>query len=540
MRDRGIRRTAAIAAIATFVLHVAANPHYGFFRDELYFIICGFRPAWGYVDQPPVVPLLSAASQLFGHSLVLLRALPAAFAAGGVYVTCLLAGELGGGIFAAVLATLAFLAAPVLESFGMKVSPDMAGLWLWPLVALYVLRIVKGADPRWWLAAGACVGVALESKYSVIFFAIALVLGLALTPQRRAMRTPWFLAGAAVAVALAIPNFVWQALHGFPMWELLQNGAHGKNVIAPWRLFLLQQLLLTNLFVAPIWIAGLIRLTLRKRRPLFGLCLRAADCDDDRLACEALLSRKRLSGLDGGRRSRLRRLHRARAIRAPAARCRDGRRRALLSAVFAAAARRAGDARLFRLRLERAGNRSIDDGDRAHAQFRPTRRFRRYARLAAARAERRGDLRCVAAGKRAQAAIVASNYGEAAAIDFFGGRYGLPPALSGHNNYWLWGWRNYSGNVVIDVNGDCGRTDFPGLFRRLAARHPFQPAVGNLVRTEHSDIAVRRDHPTALEHLAKTPPLHLASPLRAGLYPTLLQSQVTKWSLTIPTACMKA
>jgi hypothetical protein len=69
--------------------------------------------------------------------------------------------------------------------------------------------------------------------------------------------------------------------------------------------------------------------------------------------------------------------------------------------------------------------------------------------------------------QRAQAAIVTSNYGEAAAIDFFGGPYGLPPALSGHNNYWLWGPRGYSGNVIIDVNGDCGRSDFPGLFRSL-------------------------------------------------------------------------
>ena len=70
------------------------------------------------------------------------------------------------------------------------------------------------------------------------------------------------------------------------------------------------------------------------------------------------------------------------------------------------------------------------------------------------------------AGRRSatQAAIVASNYGEAAAIDFFGARYGLPPALSGHNNYWLWGPRGYSGNVVIDVNGDCGRHDDPTSF----------------------------------------------------------------------------
>ncbi|MBV9027016.1 MAG: hypothetical protein JO311_00240, partial [Candidatus Eremiobacteraeota bacterium] len=108
-------RTAAIAALGTLLLHLAANPHYGFFRDELYFIICGFHPAFGYVDQPPVVPLLSAASQLFGHSLFVLRAVAAIFAAAGAYVTCLLAFELGGGVAAAVLAVLAYAAAPVLE-----------------------------------------------------------------------------------------------------------------------------------------------------------------------------------------------------------------------------------------------------------------------------------------------------------------------------------------------------------------------------------------------------------------------------------------
>ncbi len=93
-------RVAAVAALVRLAMHLAANPHYGFFRDELYFIICGFHPAWGYVDQPPVVPLLAAGSQLFGHSLFALRALPAIFAAAGVYVTCLIVLELGGGAFA--------------------------------------------------------------------------------------------------------------------------------------------------------------------------------------------------------------------------------------------------------------------------------------------------------------------------------------------------------------------------------------------------------------------------------------------------------
>src|SRR5215475_9484011 len=103
--DRGV---ALHAGAIVLIAHLAANPHYGFFRDELYFIICGFHPAWGYVDQPPVVPMLAAGSQLFGHSLFLLRALPALFAGAGAYATCLLCIELGGGAFAQVLATVAF------------------------------------------------------------------------------------------------------------------------------------------------------------------------------------------------------------------------------------------------------------------------------------------------------------------------------------------------------------------------------------------------------------------------------------------------
>src|SRR5580700_3775237 len=113
-------RVAWIAAAVIFGIHAACNPHYGFFRDELYFIMCGFHPAFGYVDQPPLTPLLAAGSQLFGHSLFLLRAVPALFAAAGAYVTCLLVIELGGGAFGQILAAIAFFFANVLMSFGMK------------------------------------------------------------------------------------------------------------------------------------------------------------------------------------------------------------------------------------------------------------------------------------------------------------------------------------------------------------------------------------------------------------------------------------
>ena len=468
-------RVAAIAAFVTLVIHLAANPHYGFFRDELYFIICGFHPAWGYVDQPPVVPLLAAGSQLFGHSLFALRAVAAIFAAGGAYVTCLLAFELGGGAFAATLATLAYLAAGVLESFGMKVGPDMVGLWLWPLAALYVLRIVKGADPRWWIAVGAAIGIAIESKYSVLFFATALLVGLLLTPQRRLLASRWFFAGAMVAVVIALPNFLWQAVHGFPMWELLRNGASGKNVVASPALFLFQQLLLTNLFASPIWIIGLIWLLANSTARFLGyayviliammIALHAkhyypADVYPILMAAGAV-------AIEGWTR-------RAFVVRG-----------AIVAATIAAALFFApfslpvlGEPAMLEygafvgraLHIQRSAMQT--EHYRTSALPEDWADMHGWPELASTVAQ---IYYALPARQRDQAAIVASNYGEAAAIDFFGTQYGLPPALSGHNNYWLWGTHGFSGNVAIDVNGDCGRHDFPGLFRSARVVTHFNP-----------------------------------------------------------------
>ncbi len=468
-----MNRTASIpwvAAAATLIAHLIGNPHYGFFRDELYFIICGFHPAWGYVDQPPVTPLLAAGSQLFGHSLFLLRAVPAIFAAAGVYVTCKIAIELGGGAFAQILAALAFFFAGVLMSFGTKVGPDMVGMWLWPLAALYVLRMVNGADPRWWLAVGAAIGVSLESKYSVAFFALALIVGLVLSPQRRVLASRWFLAGAALAVAIALPNFLWQAMHGFPMWELLRNGQNGKNLVAGPGLYLFQQLLLTNLFLSPIWIVGLIALIRYRAARFLGYTY---------VALTILMILFHAKHYYAGDVYPI--------LIAAGAVAIAGWTRGLvwLQALVAAAAVAAGlfflpfslpvlsetamvDYSAFVGRVLHV-KRSTMQTERSRTSALPEdwADMHGWPELTATVAQ---IYRSLPPAERTQAAIVASNYGEAAAIDFFGAPYGLPPALSGHNNYWLWGPRGYSGNVVIDVNGDCGASQH--LFRtaRLAAR----------------------------------------------------------------------
>jgi hypothetical protein len=458
------RNIPAVAAASVFALHAIANPHYGFFRDELYFIICGRHPQLGYVDQPPVIPLLSAATQVFGPSLFLLRLIPAAFAGAGAYVTCLLAAEFGGGAFALALAAIVYFFTGVLTSFGMKVSPDTVGLLTWPLVALLVTRIAKGADPRLWLAAGAAAGVSIESKYSVLFFLAALFAGLIATPQRTILFNRWFAYGTLLTLVIALPNFAWQWHYGFPMIELLRAGQNGKNVVAGPATFVFQEIVITGLFLAVVWIAGLIWLL---RTPLFRFLGYAYVV---LIAAMIVFHGKHYYPADvypiliaAGAVPIETWTQKSRALRVAAAAY------AIVSgllfvpfalpvlpeATFVAYQDRVQSVLHISSKsvaTEHNRENSALPGDWADMHGWP--------QLAATVAR---VYRGLPESDRARAVIVASNYGEAAAIDFFGTQYHLPPALSGHNQYFLWGTHGYSGDVLIDVGGDCGAKD--RLFR---------------------------------------------------------------------------
>jgi 4-amino-4-deoxy-L-arabinose transferase-like glycosyltransferase len=447
-------RIPLVVALATFVIHVFGNPHYGFFRDELYFIICGRHPQWGYVDQPPIAPLLAAASQLLGHSLFLLRAVAALFGAAGVYVTCLLALELGGGAFAQVVAALLVFFAPVLMNFAMKISPDMVGLWLWPLAALYVLRLTRGADPRGWLAVGAIIGVCLQAKYSVVFFAAGLLLGLLLTPERRIVFSRWFLAGGAVCTLIALPNFLWQAYYSFPMLELLRVGQQGKNLIVGPLMYLFQELIITNVFLSVIWIAGLVWLLANARLRFLGLAFvilialmilahgkhyYPADAYPLVMAAGAVVVETWTKGR-----------HRARGVVIAAVVVLGLPFVPLVMPVLPEAQMAVYGRSLLRA-LHVSRETVATEHERLAALPSDWAGMHGWPELAAT-VER--VYRSLPPPDRAQAVIAATNYGEAAAIEFFAGA-DLPGVISGHNQYFLWGPRGYSGNVVIDVGGDC-------------------------------------------------------------------------------------
>ena len=442
-----------VAAISACFLHLIGNPQYGFFRDELYFIICGQHPQWNYVDQPPIACLLAAASQMFGPSLFLLRAVPAVFAAGSVYSTCLLVDELGGASYAQIISALVVFFTPVLMDFGMKVSPDMVGLWLWPLLALYALRLTKGASPRLWLAIGALTGIGLQSKYSVLFFAVALVLGLLLTPHRRTLLSAQFLFGCAIAALIALPAFLWQAQYGFPMLELLRNTQHGKNVMLSPLGFLLQQVLITGL-LSWVWIIGLVWLLTKPAYRFLGFAFLILIAIMIALHGKSYYPANAYPYLiAAGSVAIEQRIGRLRIVRlaVAAATVVLGMCTApLVMPVLPEAQLARYQDRLFA--LLHIPRESIATEHHAEPEL-PSdfADMHGWPELASTVAR---VYQSLPADERSQAVILAQNYGEAAAIEFLAPSSSLP-VISGHNQYFLWGPRGYSGNVLICVGGNC-------------------------------------------------------------------------------------
>ncbi len=472
-------RTGLTWALAAVAVHVLGNAHYGFFRDELYFIVCGRHPAFGYVDQPPLTPLLAALSQSLGLSLFALRVVPAICAAIATYITCLLTEEFEGGVLAQSVAGLVMIVAPEMMSLGFRLSPDTIELCTWPLIALWTLRLTRGADPRWWLAVGALTALAGWSKYTVGFFIVSLLAGMLLTRERRALKTPWLAAGAMLAALLILPNVLWQAHHGYPMLQLLEND-YGKFLLKD-PPFPLQQIVIMSPLLSVVWLTGLVWLLYRRGTRFLGIAyvaligvMWAFDAKNYYpgpvypylIAAGAVPIEQWTSA------HRFWRAAAVAAILAFAIPSTPFVLPVLPLKTFVAYQKALG--RLFHLRFHVDRSAGNDVPIQYYADMTG------WPELAAAVGEVYARL---PAGERTQAAIFTSNAGEAAALDVYGKPYGLPTALSGNNNYWLWGPRGFTGNVLIDVHGSLreDRSRFDSVTLATVFRNPYAMPYENNV-----------------------------------------------------------
>ena len=441
-------------ALGKLVLHCVFNNRYGYFRDEFDYLSCGDHLAWGYVDQPPLLPFLVRVSRLvLGDSLRSIRFLPALATSAVVVLAAMIAREFGGRRFALILSAVAVLVAPIYLSGGSLLTTNSIEPLLW-MGCTYSAMLAIKRDARYWLLFGVVAGLGLEEKYSIAVFGFAIIVGLLLTKERSALLNKWFWMGGSAALLIFLPNLIWNIHNHWPFLELMHNiRADERDVRLSAFEFFTQQILLAHPLTAPIWIVGTFALLLSPRLKnyrMLGWCYLVA------FTTFVVLKGKNYylapiypmlfaagavtieNGIEG----------------TPQRWLKVWLKPAIIVVLIA------GGAWLAPLvipvfsvdyfisymnKLPFKVPRSEHSHERAVLPQHYADQFG-WEEMTAMTAQAWSR---VPPEEKRDCGIFAQDYGQVGAIDFFGRRYGLPPALSGHQTYFLWGPRNYSGNCLI-------------------------------------------------------------------------------------------
>ncbi|WP_375489918.1 ArnT family glycosyltransferase [uncultured Jatrophihabitans sp.] len=439
-----------VCAAVQFVALIATSTRYGFHRDEMYFILCGQHPAFGYPDQPPLIPLLCAAlHHLAPGSLLLLRLPSAIMSAATTVVAAVVARDCRGRGPAQVVAAIGAATAGFALAVGHIVSTTTPDLLSSTLVCWLVIRAVllRSGPPLLW--AGIVTGVGFEAKPQVAFVAIVLVLALLVAGPRWPLRSPWLWAGAASAAVLALPYVVWQAQHGWP--QLTVAGAVSGTAEGGRAGFVPFQFVLVSPVFAPVWIAGLVaawrgRSHILRFVPVAYAVLAVAYLLSNGKAYYLASVYPALLGIG------------AIPVAAWLARGRGRMRVAAVAAVVAAVV-----SAVIALPLLPADDLQGSATMALNPDQGETVGWQRFAHTVSR------VWHGLPADQRAHTVIFTGNYGEAGAVDLLGARLGLPRAYSGHNALAAWGEPPASATQVV-VLGYTGARDaapeFVGCVRR--------------------------------------------------------------------------
>ena len=445
---------------AVFVaVELAVSGRYGFQQDELYLIVAGHHLAFGYVDQPPLVPLLTRITGILGVSPAAVRIVPALAGGAVVVMAARFAALFGAGRFGRVLAALATACAPIVIGATHIGNTTPLDLLAWAAVLLCVTTALLRHRPHWWLGAGAAAGAGLENNNLMVLLLAGLALGILVSGHRPVLGTRWPWLGAGLAAAIWAPNVSWQATHGWPQLAMA-SALHQQNTSAADYLGgLPAQLVYLGVLVVPLTIAGFIRLW---RTPRLRFIAVAATLIvvyvlawvpgkvyyTDGMA-PAVLAAGSLAAERWIARARRPRLRRGVVIAAP---------------LVGAAIILPGV-----LPIVPAGHVHDLPASSQHADLGDTIGWPQLTRTVAAQ-----DAALVHAGQP-PTSIFTGYYGEAAALDVLDPASRLPPVLSGHNAYWMWGPGRASDRtvLVVDALGQL-RPDFASC-RLLTTYHaPYQ------------------------------------------------------------------
>jgi 4-amino-4-deoxy-L-arabinose transferase-like glycosyltransferase len=471
-----------LIALAKFLFHCYFNNRYGYFRDEFNYMDCGDHLAWGYVDQPPLIPfLIHVCRAILGDSLRSIRFIPALASSLLVVQTAVLAREFGGRFFALLLSAITVVIAPQYLSDGSLLTTNCLEPNLWMGCAYFAVLAIKRNDPRYWLWFGVVAGIGLQEKYSIAVFGFGMVIGLLLTAQRRVFLSPWMWLGGLAAFLIFLPNLLWNIHNHWPFVELMHNiREDGRDVVLPLPQYFLQQTFLLHPLTAPVWITGLIAFFVSPRlKPyralgwcylvcftvffvLHGKNYYLAPVYPMLLAAGTVVIESAIEGkaADGAARQGLKMGRNWRVWLKPA----------IVVVLLVGGAHLAPvvvpilppDEFIVYMKYLPMKLPVMEHGhERAVLPQWYSDQFG-WEEIVAETAKAYNQL---SPAERPGCGIFTQNYGQAGAIDFFGPRYGLPPALSGHQTYYLWGPRGYSGNCLVVLDDERERLE--ELFERV-------------------------------------------------------------------------
>ena len=470
-------------ALVKIVFHLLIAGRYGIFRDELYYLACSEHLDFGYVDQPPLIAFITwIARHTFGESLIGLRLLPALAGGATVWLTGKLAREIGGGSFAQVLAALAVIGAPIYLTLHHWMTMNAFEPFIWAACAWCIIRAINRSEPRYWLLFGILIGLGMENKYTTAFLALAVFVALFLTPQRRFLSTGLIWTGAICSFLIFLPNFVWLIRHDFPFFELMDNiRGSGRDVVRGPLAFVLDQAMLMNPVLFPLWVGGLCWLFFGQEGGRYRI-----------LAWVYLLMLTTFIVLKGknyyvaaaypmlfaagavGFEGITKRVHSIRTVYV----CIIVLATSLLAPLAVpvlSAETYVHYQKVIGLEPPRAENQLTGPLPQHFAdEFGWEEMAQEVARV----------YNELPPEQRATTAIFANSYGQAGAIDFFGRKYGLPKAISNHQTYWYWGPREYSGEsvIVLGSDGTGDREHFASVEAVGKTYHPYSR------RDEHFEV----------------------------------------------------
>jgi hypothetical protein len=457
-------------AALKLVLHLATNlfTPYGIHRDELLYLAMGRHLRLWRMDFPPLIAILAQAQRAaFGDSLISIRLAPAVAGALVVLLAALIARELGGGRFAQGAAAIGVLTGALfLRSANLFQPVVLDQLW-WTLALYALVRLCRSKNPKWWLAIGLACGVGLLTKFSILFFGAALFGAMLLTKHRWWLFTPWPWAALVIALAVGSPSIVGQVRLGYPVMASMSELRNSQLAHVGYADFLLGQALMIGPAIL-LAVAGEVSLLVgrgRAFRVVGWACV---------LAVAILMAMHgkpyyagpvypALIGAGAAALGSLRLRFAAPALRwgAVAAMVLGGLYILPLGIPILPPATMAAYSRLAR--LDQANRNNRGQMERLPQDYADMLEWESQVRLIAQ------VYHSLPPEKRAKAVIFPGNYGEAGAVDFYGPKYGLPPAVSDAGTYWFFGPGRLPGEVLITIGKPAGDlTPYFASVRRAA------------------------------------------------------------------------